>query len=73
LIIVAAGRSIFVCKREGGMEKFIARENIKHLREKLATEQDEAKRQILLRLLAEQEAKLATLENDPLKKKKTAD
>jgi hypothetical protein len=55
------------------MEKFIARANITHLREKLATEQDEAKRQILLRLLAEQEAKLATLENDPLKKKKPAD
>jgi hypothetical protein len=73
LIIVAAGRSIFVCKREDGMEKFIARENIIHLREKLATEQDEGKRQISLRLLAEQEVKLATLENDPLKKKKPAD
>jgi hypothetical protein len=72
LIIVTAGRSIRV-QEGGGMEKFIARENITHLREKLATEQDEAKRQILLRLLAEQEAKLTTLENDPSKKKKPAD
>jgi hypothetical protein len=55
------------------MEKFIARENIAHLRDKLATEQDEAKRQILLRLLAEQEAKLATLDSEPLKRKKQAD
>jgi hypothetical protein len=39
-------------------------------REKLATEQDETRRQILLRLLAEEEAKLATLENDPSKKKR---
>ena len=58
------------CAREGSkMDKFIARANITHLRDKLTTEQDEAKRQTLLRLLAEEEAKLATLENDPLKKK----
>jgi hypothetical protein len=55
------------------MDKFIARANISHLRDKLATEQDEAKRQMLLRLLAEEQAKLATLENDPLKKKQRAD
>jgi hypothetical protein len=55
------------------MERFIARENITHLREKLATEQNEAKRKILLSLLAEQEAKLAALENDPLKKKQRSD
>ena len=40
------------------------------LRDKLATEQDETRRQILLRLLAEEEAKLATLGNDPSKKKR---
>jgi hypothetical protein len=55
------------------MDKFIARANITHLRDKLADEQDEAKREMLLRLLAEEEAKLATLENDPLKRKKPAD
>jgi fatty acid-binding protein DegV len=38
------------------MDKFIARANITHLREKLETEQDETKRQILQRLLTEQEA-----------------
>ena len=44
------------------MERMIARLNIAHYREKLATETDETKRQMLLRLLAEEEAKLATLE-----------
>jgi hypothetical protein len=52
------------------MDKRIARLNIAHYRDKLATEQDETRRQILLRLLAEEEAKLATLENDPSKKKR---
>jgi hypothetical protein len=54
------------------MEKFIARENIAHLRDKLAAEQDEGKRRILLRLLAEEEAKLAPLGSEPLKRKKRA-
>lgn len=44
------------------MEKAIARHNIEHFRKLLASEADEAKRQTLLRLLAEEEAKLATLE-----------
>ncbi|MFZ1150788.1 MAG: hypothetical protein WAR76_13785 [Xanthobacteraceae bacterium] len=58
MIIVAAGR-------------VVARLNIAHFREKLATEQDEMKRQMLLRLLAEEEeeAKLAVLD-DPSKRKK---
>ena len=47
------------------MDKMIARLNISHYKMKLATEQDEAKRQILLRLLAEEEAKLAALEDPP--------
>jgi hypothetical protein len=51
------------------MDRFVARENIAHLRDKLATEQDEVKRQTLLRLLAEEEAKLAVLENNQPKKK----
>lgn len=54
------------------VDKTIARLNIKHYREKLATEQDEAKRQTLLRLLTEEEAKLAAL-NDPPKKKRSED
>jgi hypothetical protein len=45
------------------MDKFVAQANIEHYRRKLATEADEAKRQVLARLLAEEEAKLAALEN----------
>jgi hypothetical protein len=55
------------------MDRFVARENITHLRDKLATEQDELKRQTLVRLLAEEEAKLALLENNQPKKKRHAD
>ena len=55
------------------MDRFVARENIAHLRDKLATEQDELKRQTLTRLLAEEEAKLVLLENNQPKKKKQAD
>jgi hypothetical protein len=51
------------------MDKFIARANITHLREKLETEQDETKRQILQRLLTEQEAKLASLGDPPSRKR----
>lgn len=51
------------------MDRFIARANIAHLREKLATERDEAKRQILQRLLAEEEAKLASLDDPPSRKR----
>jgi hypothetical protein len=59
--------------KEGrGMDRFVARENIAHLRDKLVTEQDEVKRQSLLRLLAEEEAKLAVLENNQPKKKRRA-
>ncbi len=52
------------------VDKFIAQHNIAHFREKLATEQDEAKRQTLLRLLEEEEAKLAAALGDPAKKKR---
>ncbi len=47
------------------MDKFVARLNIEHYRKKLATETDEAQRQKLQRLLAEEEAKLAALEGKP--------
>ena len=50
------------------MDKMIARLNISHYKMKLVTEQDEAKRQILLRLLAEEEAKLAALDDPPKRK-----
>ncbi len=50
------------------MDRMIARLNIAHYREKLASEIDETKRQMLLRLLAEEETKLATLDDPPKKK-----
>jgi hypothetical protein len=56
-------------ERESVMDRMIARLNISYYREKLATETDETKRQMLLRLLAEEEAKLATLDDPPKKKK----
>ena len=43
------------------MDKFVAKANIEHYRRKLAQETDETKRQVLARLLAEEEAKLASL------------
>lgn len=39
----------------------VAHLNIEHFRQKLAVETDEAKRQTLLHLLAEEEARLAEL------------
>ncbi len=45
------------------MDKTVARLNIEHFNKKLATETDETKRQAILRLLAEEEAKLAALLN----------
>ena len=41
------------------MDRSVARLNIEHYRRMLARETDEARRQQLLRLLAEEEAKLA--------------
>ncbi len=52
------------------VDKFIAQANIAHFREKLTTEQDEAKRQTLMRLLAEEEARLAAALGDPPKRKR---
>jgi hypothetical protein len=48
---------------------YVARLNIDHYRRKLATELDEAKRQLILGLLAEEEAKLAALDDPPETKK----
>jgi hypothetical protein len=50
------------------VDRTIAQLNIAHFREKLKTETDETKRQTLLRLLAEEEAKLAAL--NPARKPK---
>ena len=50
------------------MDKFVAKANIEHYRRKLAQETDETKRQVLATLLAEEEAKLASLMADPQKK-----
>jgi hypothetical protein len=47
------------------MDKMVARLNIEHLRNQLATETDKTKRQTMLRILAEEEAKLAGLLNRP--------
>ena len=40
------------------MDKTVARLNIEHYRRLLATETDESRRQVIMRLLAEDEAKL---------------
>jgi hypothetical protein len=45
------------------MDRTVARLNIEHFRKKLAEEKDEAKRQTLLRLLAEEETKLAAADS----------
>ena len=52
------------------MDKMIARLNISHYKMKLVTEQDEAKRHILLRLLAEEEAKLVALDDPPKRERR---
>ena len=46
-------------ERKGAMDRTVARLNIEHFRRLLAKETDESRRQILQRLLAEEEAKLA--------------
>lgn len=49
---------------------FIAHQNIEHFRRKLLTEQDDATRQRITRLLAQEEAKLAALTDPPGKNEK---
>lgn len=53
------------------MDKTIARLNIEHFRALLATRVDASKRQLLLQLLTEEEAKLAKLDT-PVDKAETA-
>ena len=45
------------------VDKTVARLNIEHYRSLLANEADETRRQVIARLLAEEEAKLSRLEN----------
>lgn len=52
------------------MDRTVARYNIDHYRRLLATETDEARRQTLLRLLAEEEAKI--VDNTPKDRKRRA-
>jgi len=47
------------------MDKAIARLNIEHYQKLLAAETDEARRETLRRLLAEEQAKLAALTDTP--------
>ena len=54
---------------ERDMDKTVARYNIEHYRKLLANETDEARRQAIARLLAEEEGKLAALENQTKKRK----
>jgi hypothetical protein len=43
--------------RSGAMDKFILRENVALFRKRLAETQDDATRKVILKLLAEEEAK----------------
>ncbi len=47
------------------MNKLVARLNIEHYRKELAEEVDDARRQTLLQLLAEEEEKLAAMAQSP--------
>jgi len=44
------------------MDRFIAKLNIEHFRKQIAEEKDESKRELLISLLAEEEAKLRRLD-----------
>ena len=52
------------------MDKTVSRLNIAYFRAKLAAETDETTRQTILRLLAEEEAKLAALTAPPKQPKR---
>ena len=50
------------------MDRTVARLNIEHYRTLLAKETDESKRPTIMRLLAEEEAKLVALDGPPKEK-----
>jgi hypothetical protein len=54
---------------EGGIERTITRLNIEHYKKLLENETDEPKRQTLLRLLAEEEAKLRSFAESKARKR----
>jgi hypothetical protein len=51
------------------MDDFVARANLENFRRKLAEETDHTKRDMLARLLAEEEARLTAIEEDPEERK----
>ena len=53
------------------MDRTVAHLNIEHYRKLLAQEMDETRRQTILRLLAEEEAKVASLNNPPQRKRRS--
>jgi hypothetical protein len=67
------GNSVWSMKAGSGgamdQRVIIARLNIEHFRRKLAAEKHEGTRQTIIRLLAEEEAKLAALSDPPGEKK----
>jgi hypothetical protein len=58
-----------VAYRRLAVDRTVARLNIEHYKKLLGTEKDDAKRQMLLRLLAEEEAKVASFLPDETKRK----
>jgi hypothetical protein len=54
---------------ENGMERAVARLNIEHYKHLLTTETDDAKRQMLMRLLIEEELKLRALPEPKTRKR----
>ena len=54
---------------EGGIERTVTRLNIGHYKKLLENETDETKRQTLMRLLAEEEAKLRSLAETEARKR----
>jgi hypothetical protein len=61
-IIDKAHYSMFMARSPAMIRMMIARLNIEHIRRILAEETDPAKRQAILRLLADEKAKLAAFE-----------
>lgn len=54
------------------MDKDIARLNVEHFRKLLERETDEVRRSMLLRLLAEEEAKLSALTRNPREQRRAS-
>jgi hypothetical protein len=54
------------------MDRTVAHLNVEHYRRLQATETDETKRATLIRLLAEEEAKLAAVQKEPRERKRQA-